>query len=134
MNSTTITGVGLGLVILLWQLRKRSKQLDTLPGPSSPSFLTGHTVDLRQAPTNTRWNGWQEEHGATYKLYGPLMVRLSLNSMLRVPNGVKRPILVLGDPRGATHVLTHNVKNYPRPEIDRIIVNQWASPCVSGSR
>jgi hypothetical protein len=78
MASVITIGAGLGLAIPLWQLRKRSQQLDGLPGPASPSFLTGHTVDLRQAPTSTRWNVWQKEHGATYRLNGPLMVCLHL--------------------------------------------------------
>lgn len=129
-----MTGVGVGLVILLWQHRKRSEQFGGLPGPSSPSFLKGHTVDLRQAPTTTRWNIWQKEHGATYKLYGPLLVRVLLHFMLLMPNVIQRPIHVLGDPRGTTYVLTNNVKNYPRPEIDRVIMKQWASPCVSDGR
>jgi hypothetical protein len=38
---------------------------------------------------------------------------------------LQEPLLVLGDPRGATHVLTTNVDNYPRPDIDKIILEGW---------
>ncbi|KAA1477772.1 cytochrome P450 [Dentipellis sp. KUC8613] len=83
--------------------------LSYLPSPPLPSYIWGHTIDLRKAVVGTRYNVWRKTLGNTYKLYEPLM----------------EPVLVLGDPKGVSHVLNTNVTNYHRPEIDKYILRMW---------
>jgi hypothetical protein len=68
-------------------LYARSRKLRGLPGPTNPSIFFGNTVDLRRAPTGTRWKVWQKAYGATYKITGPLLVSLAVScALLSSPN------------------------------------------------
>jgi hypothetical protein len=122
------TAAGL-ICVPAYVLYERSRSLADFPGPPNPSLLVGNVVDLRRAPTRTRWNVWQDQYGSTYRMAGPFLVRASQLAITGlcglITRELQEPILVLGDPRGATHVLTNNVANYPRPELDRIVLGQW---------
>ncbi|EIN08588.1 cytochrome P450 [Punctularia strigosozonata HHB-11173 SS5] len=83
--------------------------LKDLPQPPVPSFLAGHSLDVRKARVGTRYSRWTHRYGCTYKLRGPLL----------------EPLLIMGDPKGASYVLTKNASNFPRPEIDRIVLESW---------
>ncbi|KAI0337143.1 cytochrome P450 [Trametopsis cervina] len=83
--------------------------LNSLPGPPAPSWLWGNSVDLRKAVVGTRYNVWRQKYGATYKIRGVFM----------------SPTLIVGDPKGITHVLTTKAAVYQRPELDRIALGLW---------
>jgi hypothetical protein len=66
------------LGIALYALRAlyaRIRRLQELSGPDNRSLFVGNMLDLRRAPIGTRWNVWQREYGATYRITGPLLVR-----------------------------------------------------------
>jgi hypothetical protein len=69
--------IALALCAALYTLYARSRKLRGLSGPPSPSFFVGNTVDLRRAPTGTRFKVWQRAYGATYKITGPLLVSVA---------------------------------------------------------
>ncbi|TFY52764.1 hypothetical protein EVG20_g10413 [Dentipellis fragilis] len=109
VHSTALAGlviVGFGRVYVYL---RHVTGLSHLPSPPFPSYIWGHTVDLRKAVVGTRYNTWRKTLGNTYVLYEPLM----------------EPVLVLGDPKGVSHVLNTNVTNYHRPEIDKYILRMW---------
>ncbi|KAI0319617.1 cytochrome P450 [Amylostereum chailletii] len=84
------------------------RRLSFLPGPPTVSHLWGHAFDLRGAPTGTRYNVWREQYGPVYLIRDPLM----------------EPILVMGDTKGASHIL-NNTSKYWRPDIDKSILTLW---------
>ncbi|KAI0310795.1 cytochrome P450 [Amylostereum chailletii] len=84
------------------------RRLLFLPGPPTISRLWGDVFDLRKAPVGTRYNIWRKQYGPTYLIRESLM----------------EPILVLGDPFGASYVLNHT-STYWRPDIDTSVLTLW---------
>ena len=119
-----------GAIFLAWLIRwyhSVTTRLAGLPGPRPPGYIVGSARELAKAPMGTKMNMWAKKYGQTYKMRGALMVRLihsreCLSSQL---NGRQEPVLILGDPRGATHVLQG--KNYVRPDFDRIVLELFVS-------
>ncbi|EPQ51800.1 hypothetical protein GLOTRDRAFT_11930, partial [Gloeophyllum trabeum ATCC 11539] len=71
--------------------------------------ITGHALDLHMSPVGTRYNVWAKQYGHTYKLYGAFSERW----------------LIMGDPKGISHVLSAKALNYVRPHVDRVVLGLW---------
>ncbi|CCL98628.1 uncharacterized protein FIBRA_00630 [Fibroporia radiculosa] len=85
----------------------RMYTLGDLVGPPASSWLFGHEFELQESLVGTRYNEWAKEYGPTYKTKGPLGISY----------------LMVGDPRGASHIL--NSRNYIRPREDAISLEQF---------
>ncbi|KAI0345465.1 cytochrome P450 [Trametopsis cervina] len=92
------------------------RHLSDLPGPPPVSYLWGDVFDLKKAPVGTLWRVWRKKYGPTYVIHEPLA----------------EPILVLGDAKGAAHVL-NRTSIYWRPEIDRSVLALWFGESVLSS-
>ncbi|KAI0083055.1 cytochrome P450 [Irpex rosettiformis] len=101
------------IVFKLYQRAVRLRQISDLPGPPVVSYIWGDIFDLKKAPVGTVWRTWRKEYGPTYVIHEPLM----------------EPVLVVGDPKGASHVL-NNTSIYWRPDIDRSVLNLWFGESV----
>ncbi|PFH47746.1 hypothetical protein AMATHDRAFT_42724 [Amanita thiersii Skay4041] len=78
--------------------------LRDVPGPQNTSFIFGHALQLAQSKIGASYNRWSCSYGQTFKLRGPFL----------------EPWLILGDPKGISHVLLS--KAYVRPQWDRVIM------------
>ncbi|TFK53023.1 cytochrome P450 [Heliocybe sulcata] len=107
--SVSFAIVLIGFTAILNRLVQEASRLKELPGPPSPSRIAGHALDLQLAPVGTRYPAWAKEYGRTYRLHGAFTERH----------------LVLGDPKGISHVLSTRASNYVRPNTDRIVLGLW---------
>ncbi|KZV72230.1 cytochrome P450 [Peniophora sp. CONT] len=111
--SSFVKIIGLWAAYRLYQRWRHVFALSFLPGPPTASYVWGDMFDLKKAPVGTRYNFWRKAYGPVYRLREPLM----------------EPVLVMGDPKGALHVL-NKTSVYWRPEIDRVILGLWFGPSV----
>lgn len=65
------------IVIVVHGFLSRAYTLRHLPGPPAQNWIFGNAIDLKRAPVGTRFNVWAKRYGHTYRLVGPLSVRLS---------------------------------------------------------
>ncbi|VDC04240.1 unnamed protein product [Peniophora sp. CBMAI 1063] len=111
--SSFVKLLGLWTAYKLCKRFKHVSALSFLPGPPTVSYVWGNLFDLKKAPVGTRYNVWRKIYGPVYTLRELLM----------------EPILVMGDPKGALHVLNKSTI-YWRPAIDRVILALWFGPSV----
>ncbi|KAI0088306.1 cytochrome P450 [Irpex rosettiformis] len=95
-------------VLKLYQHVIRIHDLSDLPGPPVASYIWGDIFNLKKAPAGTLWREWTKKYGPTFIIH----------------EGLMKPMLILGDAKGATHVL-NNTSIYWKPEIDRSILSLW---------
>lgn len=107
--TSILVAVGVLAVTLLITHAREASRLKDLPGPPPPSKITGHALDLHMSPVGTRYNVWAKQYGYTYKLYGAFSERW----------------LIMGDPKGISHVLSAKALNYVRPHVDRVVLGLW---------
>ncbi|ESK95440.1 cytochrome p450 [Moniliophthora roreri MCA 2997] len=92
-------------LVIVYAISRRSRSdFSFLPGPPSPSFVYGHSLDIAQSPVGTRYNVWQEVYGPTFPLKGPF----------------GRSVLVVGDPKGANYILQGT--NFERSASDKAVL------------
>ncbi|KAK0184869.1 cytochrome P450 [Armillaria mellea] len=88
------------LVLCLFRyLNLRSKGLQHLRGPSSPSLLLGHELELRAQPTVGGLEMfWQKIYGNTFRIWGCF----------------GRDVLMTSDPKAIQHILRSSGYRYPK--------------------
>ncbi|PCH41962.1 cytochrome P450 [Wolfiporia cocos MD-104 SS10] len=95
------------LTLFLVKRVSNGHTLAEVPGPRMPSWLFGHGLQLQKAPVGAMYNRWAQRYGPTYKIGGAF--------------GTLK--LVLGDPKGAAHVLSSS--NFVRPAAGRRMLVQF---------
>ncbi|KZT28248.1 cytochrome P450 [Neolentinus lepideus HHB14362 ss-1] len=108
-HTVILAAAVVGLTFIVNYLVQEASRLKELPGPPSHSRIAGHALDLQLAPVGTRYPVWAKKYGHTYRIHGAFIERH----------------LVLGDPKGISHVLSTNAVNYIRPNTDRIVLGLW---------
>jgi hypothetical protein len=79
-SAASTAGLVFSVGFACWVIRyfqARAHELSELSGPPNPSPFTGNLDDVRSARGGTRYNVWQAEYGATYRMHGALWVRAS---------------------------------------------------------
>jgi len=110
MISLTIASYSLAAAvaaILVWKIAAfiiscNKSYLPNLPGPPSPSWIYGNTVEIFEAETATKYEGWVKQYGHVFKFKDML----------------NHDVLYTMDTRALTHILNHS-NDYQKPAVVR---------------
>ncbi|TFY56401.1 hypothetical protein EVJ58_g7669 [Rhodofomes roseus] len=94
-------------ILVVYRILRTHNTLKDVPGPTPSNWFLGYVYDLSPKPVGTLYREWSRTFGQTYKLRGPLGV----------------PELVVGDPKGATHIL--NSPSFQRNYSDRVALEEF---------
>ncbi|KAJ7465098.1 cytochrome P450 [Mycena latifolia] len=115
MGSNLLTSLSVlcALAIAYWLLTHLRRGTVRLRGPPSPSFLFGHTAQVKRAPRPADlYSSWAQTYGGVYQVRGPL--------------GAAR--IVLCDPKALAHMLALDSWKYCHPPLARRQLSSLTGP------